>query len=275
MISWKALIGRLLHHDPFYVFRRLIAQRNFSESLKQVQNEEQPLMTLSKLTHFDLPTLRSLQSVFQAISCSEGNDNLISASELCKSCGTRPDSLLGRALFRLLDITRSNNINFRTWVLMLSKLSPHASLDDKIGFAFNLYDGDGDGYIDKAELVGMLRQAITDLSEDDAAAMITHAFEQADADNDHRINLNDYRLMASGSRDFAEAFTIDVPSLLAHYNVISADEAQQRVGLLRERDLRQDEKMNTPAQQAKEKAFMEQEEDDLHVVVDVDTLDIE
>jgi hypothetical protein len=172
-------------------------------------------------------------------------------------------------------MTKANNINFRAWVLMLSKLSPQASLDDKIGFAFNLYDGDGDGYIDKAEVVAMLRQAISDLSEEDARAMIAHAFDQVDADRDHRINFSDYRLMASASQDFYEAFTIDVPLLLAQYNVLSHEEARERVVKLRERDLRQDEKMNTPANQAREQAFMEREEDDLHVVVDIDSLDID
>jgi Ca2+-binding EF-hand superfamily protein len=253
----------------------MVAHRNFTESLRQVQTEDQPLMTLARMTHFDVPTLRSLQQVFTAISCHDANDNLISAEELCRATGTHPGSLLGRALFRLLDMTKANNINFRAWVLMLSKLSPQASLDDKIGFAFNLYDGDGDGYIDKAEVVAMLRQAISDLSEEDARAMIAHAFDQVDADRDHRINFSDYRLMASASQDFYEAFTIDVPLLLAQYNVLSHEEARERVVKLRERDLRQDEKMNTPANQAREQAFMEREEDDLHVVVDIDSLDID
>lgn len=44
---------------------------------------------------------------------------------------------------------------------------------------------------------------------------------------------------------------------------------------LRDRDARQDEKMMAPESQAKDKAFMEREEDDLRVIEDVDSLDLE
>jgi Ca2+-binding EF-hand superfamily protein len=252
-----------------------VAAKSFSDSLRRIQGEDQPLVTLAKTTHFDVPTLRALRGVFSTISCQDAKDDLISAQELCRSTGTNPGSLLGRALFRLMDITRSNQINFRSWVTMLSRLTPAASLDEKVALAFSLYDGDGDGYIDRAELVSMLRSVIHDLSAEDAERMITHTFEQADTDGDQRINLSDYRALVSGSKDFLQSFTIDVPTLLAHYHVISADEVEERRDKLRERDLRQDEKISGAPYIEREKLFMEKEEDDLQVINDVDALDIE
>ena len=251
------------------------AAKTFSDSLKRIQGEEQPLVTLAKTTHFDVPTLRSLQDVFAAISSMDAADDLISTQELCRSTGTNPDSLLGRALFRLMDITRSNQINFRSWVTMLSHLTPAASVDEKVRFAFSLYDGNGDGFIERAELVGMLRSAMHDLSVEDAEDMIDVAFAQADSDGDKRITLEDYSNMVSSSRDFLASFTIDIRLLLAQYNVISPAEIENRVGKLKERDARQDEKLTAAPYVEREKMFMEKEEDDLQIINDVDALDIE
>lgn len=252
-----------------------IAARNFAESLKVIQNDDQPLLALTRMTHFDMQELRALQSVFDSIACAEANDNLISANELFAAIGANKNSLLGKALFRLMDITRSGQINFRTWVVMLSALSPEALIDEKIKFAFNLYDDNGDGFIDKNDIVHLLTSAIADLTVEEAKIMINKAFEQADQDKDSRINISDYQQLANGSDSFFHAFTIDIAGLLAHYNIISQEEIAHRVHKLKERDLRHDEKINAPSNQAKDKAFMEREEDDLQVVFDVDLLDID
>ncbi len=252
-----------------------VAARDFTASLKQIQGEDQPLVALSKTTHFDVATLRALRTVFTAISDMDAKDDLISARELCRATGAHPDSLLGRALFRLLDITRSNQINFRSWVLMLSRLSPAATLEEKIVFAFSLYDGDGDGYIGRDELVAMLRSVMVDLTPEDAEGMIAHAFDAVDHDGDRRIGLEEYKALAQGSHGFAESFTIDVQQLLAHYNVISADDIALRVHKLRERDQRQDERISGAPYVEREQRFMEKDEDDLKVVHDIDALDLD
>jgi len=249
------------------------AQRNFSESLKQVQSEDQPLVMLAKMTNFDMPTIRALQGVFQKISDHDGKDNLISAQELCLATGIPPDSILGKALFRLMDITRSNNINFRTWVLMLSKLSPMASIEDKISFAFNIYDDNGDGFIDKPDLIAMLRSIIPDLSEQDALQLIESLFDVADQDGDRRIDFDDYRSLVVNSQAFYDSMTIDIATVLRqHYNVISEDQIAERVFKLQERDLRQDERANRETE--KEQVFMEREHEDVKIVDNLDDLDL-
>ncbi len=150
-------------------------------------------------------------------------------------------------------------------------------MDEKINFAFNLYDDNGDGFIDEQGLKKMLLSATEStigLSDREAATLISKAFEQADHDKDKRINLADYRHLVTGSQNFFDAFTVNVENILAQYNVISPDEIQARVEKLRVRDARHDEKLNAPAQQAKDQAFMEKEEDDLRVIDDVDALDV-
>jgi serine/threonine-protein phosphatase 2B regulatory subunit len=249
------------------------AQRNFSESLKQVQSEDQPLIMLSNMTGFDMPTVRALQMVFSKISDHDGKDNLISAQELCIATGIPPDSILGKAMFRLMDITRSNNINFRTWIMMLAKLSPHASLEDKISFAFTLYDDNGDGFIDRQDLIAMLCSVIPDLHEQDALTLIESIFDLADADGDRRIDYDDYKQLVSNSHAFYEAFTIDIATVLRqHYGVISDDLIAHRVSKLQERDLRQEERAAQVNE--KETQFMEREHEEVRIVENLDELDL-
>lgn len=251
----------------------VMAQRNFSEALCQVQSEDQPLVMLSKMTHFDMPTIRALQHVFTKIGDHDGKDNLISVQELCHASGIPLDSLLGKALFRLFDITRSNNINFRTWVLMLSKLSPGASIEEKVAFAFNVYDNDGDGFIERPELVAMLRSVIPDLSETDTHSLIESLFAVADKDGDKRIDLDDYRSLVVNSQAFYDAFTIDIQTILRqHYNIISQEEIKHRIDKLQERDMRQDERANR--QDNQEVEFMTREHEDVQTVNNLDDLDI-
>lgn len=64
------------------------------------------------------------------------------------------------------------------------------------------------------------------LNEHDATALIKHAFEQADKDNDKRINIHDYVQLVTSSPNFFESFTINIEQLLAKYNVITAEEVQ-------------------------------------------------
>uniref|UniRef100_A0A0A9W639 Calcineurin B-like protein 4 n=1 Tax=Lygus hesperus TaxID=30085 RepID=A0A0A9W639_LYGHE len=128
-----------------------------------------------------------------------------------------------------MDITRSGQINFRTWVLMLSSLSPEAHPDEKVAFAFSLYDSNDDGYIDKSDIVNLLTSSITDLSVDDVRVLINRSFELADYDKDSRINVADYKLLVKSSESFFSAFTIDITDVLMQYSVISQEEALQRI----------------------------------------------
>ena len=66
-----------------------------------------------------------------------------------------------------------------------------ASIDPKIKQAFAIFDKDGDGFIDAAELRQTMADVGNDLTEEEAADMI----KEADNDGDGRVNLAEFAVM--------------------------------------------------------------------------------
>jgi len=189
----------------------------FTRDVTLIKREEAPLNFLARTTHFSLQVLRQLEELFNRISASQTDDLLIDLHELAESMGLRPNSLLAHTLFRLFDITQSNSLNFRTWVLTLSALSTKATLDEKIRFSFGLYDLNGDGKIDLQELSGLLQEVLadtmTELSPEEVREICERTLKDADKDGNGTVDLEEYTALCKSSQGFLEAFSIDVEKL--------------------------------------------------------------
>ncbi len=69
----------------------------------------------------------------------------------------RRDNESTRRLFRLCDRNRDGTVDLKEFIVGLSQFSSDAPVEDKIFFAFKLFDDDNNGYIDRSELVGIIR----------------------------------------------------------------------------------------------------------------------
>ena len=199
------------------------ASNPFCGPLDHLREEERPFHHLASISHFDVPTLRKLHSIFTDISSSSTDDGIIDATELTEAMGLTGDCLLARAIFRIFDITQTQRINFRTWVTTLSALSPFASLDEKIRFSFSLYDVNSDGSIDINELRSLLaaavRENVLDLSEAEVQSVCDHTLQHVDRDGNGMVEYEEYREVVMGSRKFMDSFTLDVSGLLESFRV--------------------------------------------------------
>jgi Ca2+-binding EF-hand superfamily protein len=70
----------------------------------------------------------------------------------------RPDSTSSRRMFDLCDKDGSGELDLREFVLGLCQLTD-ATQDDRIQFAFKLFDRDNSGYIEKEELTCIVKSA--------------------------------------------------------------------------------------------------------------------
>jgi serine/threonine-protein phosphatase 2B regulatory subunit len=73
---------------------------------------------------------------------------------------------------------------------------------------------DGDGYIDKDELYGMLRATIGEkylinITEDQMRAMVEQTFKETDLNSDGRISFEEYREMVRKHPSIIASLTID------------------------------------------------------------------
>lgn len=129
-------------------------------------------------------------------------DGKISYLEM-KAILRQGDSDFIQRLFTLMDNDGNGQIDFRELCLGLSVLSPNVTRDDRINFAFSLYDTDGTQAISKLQLrkVLELSRRLSGLP----TAQVDKLVEDFDTTKDGKITLKEFRVMANARPEVLDA----------------------------------------------------------------------
>eukprot|EP00792_Barthelona_sp_PAP020_P004730 TRINITY_DN2313_c0_g1_i1.p1 TRINITY_DN2313_c0_g1~~TRINITY_DN2313_c0_g1_i1.p1 ORF type:complete len:176 (+),score=46.35 TRINITY_DN2313_c0_g1_i1:30-557(+) len=139
------------------------------------------LEELQKVSKFTPNQLKKLYRRFQELDTD--NSGRISTTEFYVLPELAMNPLRSRVL-AIFDRDLDNQVNFKEFVSTLSVFSPQADRMEKLKFAFNVYDTNQDGFIDKEELTVVLQLLVgTNLEEGQLNSIVDKTFREANVDD--------------------------------------------------------------------------------------------
>ncbi|KXJ18678.1 neuronal calcium sensor 1 [Exaiptasia diaphana] len=121
-------------------------------------------------------------------------------------------------VFKVFDQNADGHISFKEFITALS-ITSRGSLDEKLEWAFSLYDLDRDGFITKEEMLSIVKAIycmvgnIIDLPQDEDTPQkrVDKIFKQMDKNEDGRLTMEEFREGSKCDPWIVQALAIDLP----------------------------------------------------------------
>lgn len=111
-------------------------------------------------------------------------------------------------MIAIFDEDGGGDVDFQEFVSGLSAFSSKGNKEQKLAFAFKVYDIDRDGYISNGELFIVLKMMVgNNLKDQQLQQIVDKTIMEADLDNDGRISFDEFKQMVE-STDVTMSMTL-------------------------------------------------------------------
>eukprot|EP01118_Nematostelium_gracile_P000478 TRINITY_DN10540_c0_g1_i1.p1 TRINITY_DN10540_c0_g1~~TRINITY_DN10540_c0_g1_i1.p1 ORF type:complete len:185 (-),score=43.91 TRINITY_DN10540_c0_g1_i1:13-567(-) len=143
-------------------------------------------------------TEKELQRIYRRFQkLDSDNSGTISTQEFVNIPELALNPLLERVI-NIFDSNRDGEIQFSEFISGLSVFATKGDPKEKLRFAFNIYDINGDGYISNGELFKVLKMMVgNNLNDVQLQQIVDKTVVQADKDKDGKISFEEFVEMVS------------------------------------------------------------------------------
>jgi len=180
----------------------------------QTQIKKEELEKLHSKTHFDQKELKAMFKQFKKETPS-GAINKDEFRDVMKQMGV-VDSFLQDLIFNVFDDNKDGSINFQEFVTALSVMT-RGDPNEKLEFAFSMYDLDGNGFIDKEEMTQIMEAfyklvgplvTFSGKKYESPQQLVDEFFDTMDANGDGKISLEEYKEGALKNPDIIQGLKL-------------------------------------------------------------------
>ncbi|TXT09422.1 uncharacterized protein COLE_03356 [Cutaneotrichosporon oleaginosum] len=116
---------------------------------------------------------------------------------------------LAHRMIAIFDEDGSGTVDFQEFVGGLSAFSSKGGRDEKLRFAFKVYDMDRDGYISNGELYLVLKQMVgNNLKDQQLQQIVDKTIMEADKDGDGKLSFEEFTDMVANT-DIVKQMTLE------------------------------------------------------------------
>ncbi|KAL8281424.1 hypothetical protein RQP46_006108 [Phenoliferia psychrophenolica] len=164
------------------------------------------LEEMEKTTNFSGPEIQRLKKRFMKLD--QDNNGEIDKAEFLQIPQIANNPLSSR-MIAIFDENGGGTVDFQEFVAGLSAFSSRGGREEKLKFAFKVYDMDRDGYISNGELFLVLKMMVgNNLKDQQLQQIVDKTMMEADQDGDGKLDFEEFKAMVANT-DIAKQMTLE------------------------------------------------------------------
>ncbi|KAL6249658.1 Calcineurin subunit B [Rhinocladiella similis] len=178
----------------------------FESRRRQTISGSQILDNIVSFSNFDRDEVDRLRKRFMKLD--KDNSGTIEREEFLSLPQVSSNPLATR-MIAIFDEDGGGDVDFQEFVLGLSAFSAKGHKEEKLKFAFKVYDIDRDGYISNGELFIVLKMMVgSNLKDQQLQQIVDKTIMEADKDGDGKISFEEFTHMVENT-DVSMSMTLD------------------------------------------------------------------